>query len=306
MPRYRKIDVRIWNDEKFIAFSDDGKLAFLFVLTHPHLTALGAMRGTLAGLSAELRWSLRRFRAAVAQATIAGMIEVNEEAAYIGLPRFLRYNEPESPNVIKGAWLECLNQIPECPEKRALILRCRKYLDERSDKFKAELPTTIWEAFSEALPEALPGGFAQHFDKPIEKASGNQEQEPEQEPESPPAPSLHASENGGPLWPSADALVALWNEHAPPECPRVRDLSEGRRRLASEALRKKPDRAYWSATIDELRRSALLRGLKKNPGHENWCATFDWLLGSKNGTENYVRVAEGAYRDRASNSGDDE
>ena len=42
--RYRKIDPRVWNDEKFVSFSDDGKLAFLFVLTHPSMTAIGAMR----------------------------------------------------------------------------------------------------------------------------------------------------------------------------------------------------------------------------------------------------------------------
>ena len=31
MPRrYRKIDTGIWNDEKFHALSDDGKLAFFF------------------------------------------------------------------------------------------------------------------------------------------------------------------------------------------------------------------------------------------------------------------------------------
>ena len=302
MPRYRKIDVRLWNDEKFIAFSDSGKLAFLYILTHPNLTAVGAMRATLAGLSAELQWPVKRFRTALAPAIRAGMIEVNERAAYIGLPKFLRYNKPENPNVVKGAWLESLGQIPECPEKRALVLRCRKYLDNRSDRFKEELPDSIWEAFSEALPE----GETQPFAKPFGKASGKQEPEPEQEPEAPPTPSLLGSENGHEQWPSPNELVELWNEHAPPECPRVRDLSEGRRRLASVALRKKPERAYWSSTISEIRRSSLLRGLKKSPGHENWRATFDWLLGSKDKTENYVRVAEGAYRDRASDSEDDE
>src|SRR5262249_13291867 len=289
---------------KFIAFDDDGKLAFIFVLTHPHLTALGAMRGTLAGLAAELQWRPKRFQAALLPAIRAGMIEANEQAAYIGLPKFLRYNEPENPNVVKGAWLESLSQIPECPEKRALILRCRKYLDDRSAKFKDELSDSIWEAFSEALPE----GVTQPFAKPFGKASGKQEpeQEPKQEPEAPLTPSLLGSENGHEPWPSPAALVEVWNEHAPAECPRVRDLSEGRRRLAAEALRRKPDRAYWLSTINEIGRSTLLRGLKKSPGHEHWRATFDWLLGTKDKTENYVRVAEGAYRDRASDSEDDE
>lgn len=35
MASYRKIDPRIWNDERFRVLTDSGKLAFLFVLTHP-------------------------------------------------------------------------------------------------------------------------------------------------------------------------------------------------------------------------------------------------------------------------------
>ena len=54
MGRYRKIDPRIWNDEAFRALSDRGKLVFLFILTHPHMTSLGAMRASTLGLAAEL------------------------------------------------------------------------------------------------------------------------------------------------------------------------------------------------------------------------------------------------------------
>ncbi len=44
MGRYRKVETRIWNDATFRSLSDDGKLLFLFVLTHPSQTSLGAMR----------------------------------------------------------------------------------------------------------------------------------------------------------------------------------------------------------------------------------------------------------------------
>jgi hypothetical protein len=45
--RYRKLDVRLWNDTKFRALSDNGKLAFIFTLTHPGMTMIGAMRATI-------------------------------------------------------------------------------------------------------------------------------------------------------------------------------------------------------------------------------------------------------------------
>ena len=52
--RYRKVALVIWQDEKFRAFTDDGKLAFLFLLTHPAMTSVGAMRATVAAISAFL------------------------------------------------------------------------------------------------------------------------------------------------------------------------------------------------------------------------------------------------------------
>jgi hypothetical protein len=105
---------------------------------------------------------------------------------------------------------------------------------------------------------------------------------------------------------SPEALMALWNEHAPAECPRVRDLSDGRRDDCQKALRKKPDQAFWVEVFREMALSSFLRGLKRNPGHKDWRATFDWLLGAKGKTENYVKVAEGLYRDRRDADEDDD
>ena len=40
MGRYRKIDTRTWNDQKFNELSDYGKLVFFLLLSHPHLTSI--------------------------------------------------------------------------------------------------------------------------------------------------------------------------------------------------------------------------------------------------------------------------
>ncbi len=58
--RYRKVSTQIWNDEKFRGMSDDGQMVFLFLLTHPHMTSLGAMRATIPGLAAEKGWTTER------------------------------------------------------------------------------------------------------------------------------------------------------------------------------------------------------------------------------------------------------
>jgi hypothetical protein len=160
MGRYRKIDTRIWNDAKFIALSDKGKLAFLFLLTHPHMTSLGAMRATLPGLASELRWDAEAFGEAFREALRKGLVEHDDKACFVGLPNFLKYNGPESPNVVKS-WSESLDLIPECDLKSRLLNRVKGFVEGLSKGFAEALP----EAFAKGMPNPEP----------------EQEQEPEQD-----------------------------------------------------------------------------------------------------------------------------
>src|SRR5688500_8192205 len=98
MAHYRKIDTRIWNDKKFNALSPDGKLVFLFFLTHPNLTVLGAMRMSAMGVAGELQLPFERVEMALDELTAAQMVQYEPEALLIWLPHFLKYNPPESPN----------------------------------------------------------------------------------------------------------------------------------------------------------------------------------------------------------------
>ena len=158
MAKYRKIDPRIWNDRKFRELSDDGQLAFLFVLTHPHMTMLGAMRASISGLAEEKGWTVERMRKALGEAFQKALLKVDSEASFLWAANFLRYNKPESPNVVKS-WESALNLLPECELKDQLIQQVKGFAEG------------LGKGFQEALPEA----FA--------KAMPNQEQEQEQEQE---------------------------------------------------------------------------------------------------------------------------
>lgn len=158
MAKYRKVETRIWNDAKFRTLSDNGKLCFFFLLTHPHMTSLGAMRMTLAGMSEELGWPSERLSKAFREAFGKGLVKHDPEACFVWLPNFLKYNKPESPNVVKS-WGAAVDLLPECGLKDQLI--------KQVEAFTEALP----EAFSKALPEAF------------RKAMPNQEQEPEPEQE---------------------------------------------------------------------------------------------------------------------------
>lgn len=147
MAKYRKIDPRIWNDEKFRELSHMGKLVFMFLMTHPHMTALGAMRASIPGLAAEIKMDGKAFGKAFGEAFLKGMIEHDTEASFIALPNFLKYNGPESPNVVK-AWASSLDLIPECNLKAKLIQRVKGFAEALPEAFLEALP----EAFAKSMP----------------------------------------------------------------------------------------------------------------------------------------------------------
>lgn len=112
MARYRKIDPRIWNDAKFCSFSERGKLLFFYVLTHPNMTMIGMLRATPEGLFSELGFDTSDCQADWQAVCEAGVVQVAKQGL-IRLPNFLRYNEPESPSVVKS-WASCFDLLPEC------------------------------------------------------------------------------------------------------------------------------------------------------------------------------------------------
>jgi hypothetical protein len=168
MSHYRKIDTRIWNDEKFNRLSEQGKYLFLFLLTHPHLTALGAMRASFGGLSDELKWSRKHFENVFLELSTENFISFDEKNNFFLFKNFIKYNKPESPNVVKS-WENAIDLLPECELRNQLIQQVANYISENfNEAFREALP----EAFRKALKEALPQAFR--------KAMPNQKQEQKQ------------------------------------------------------------------------------------------------------------------------------
>ncbi|PBB21143.1 hypothetical protein [Mesorhizobium sp. WSM4313] len=175
--RYRKVDTRVWNDAKFRALADDDKLVFLLLLTHPGMTALGALPSHANGLAHMLKWSPKRFGEALGGVLENGLAEYDEDEGLICLPNFLKYNPPENPNVVK-AWVSCADMLPECDLKSRTLSRAYKSLLSRPKSF-AE---AFVQQFGKPLPQMLPNRMP------------NQEQEPEPEQEQEPEPKDSAPE----------------------------------------------------------------------------------------------------------------
>ena len=215
MAHYRKVETKIWSDARFLSLSAHGKLAYLFILTHPHMTALGAMRTTVPGLTFELPdIPAKAFREVFAK----GLAKADEKACMVWLPNFLFYNMPESPNVVRS-WPNSFDLLPDCNMKEKLLQTMKAFT----------------EGLSEGFGQAFREGFAEALAKSSPKTSPNPEQEQEQDtPKSPrgsrevlPEPPAELAEAWGlfvqmrkeirkPLVPtSANALLKKLSKYSP-------------------------------------------------------------------------------------------
>jgi hypothetical protein len=171
MSYYRKIDVRIWNDDKFRKLSHNGKLVFIMLITHPVMTALGAMRATREGLGAELKMHPEAFEEAFGEVMAQGLALYDESAPCIFLPNFVRYQAAESPNVIK-AWAKQLEWIPECELKVRAVASVQAYTEGLSEGFRE----AFQKAFQQAYPKTSPNQKAQSRKgncRPSQEEEGN-------------------------------------------------------------------------------------------------------------------------------------
>jgi len=166
--KYRKVYVSIWNDIKFRGLSDAARLSFLFILTHPTMTSIGALRHTVAGLEAELGLDADRekephtsstdrvwigFSEACRELKNAGFIRVDARANLLTLPQFMKYNLPENWKVAKG-FLKAVAMLPECELLNEHWQRVRGYVEEED---KAQNKTIL-----EVLPLSINRASIEH------------------------------------------------------------------------------------------------------------------------------------------------
>lgn len=168
MARYRKIDVRMWNDRKFRELSDNGKLAFILLLTHPDTTQIGTIRTRVSNLADELGWQRDAMSHAIQEVTLNGMIDADEKAGLMVINNFLKYNAPSSPNAFKS-WRELIDLMPECDLLDRHVASLKAFVDSLSTGMRNAIPNDLMDAIKDAILRVN------------EQPSRIQEQEQEQE-----------------------------------------------------------------------------------------------------------------------------
>ena len=150
MARYRKIDVRMWNDRKFRELSDNGKLAFILLLTHPDTTQIGTIRTRVSNLADELGWQRDAMSHAIQEVTLNGMIDADEKAWLMVINNFLKYNAPSSPNAFKS-WCELIDLMPECDLLDKHVARLKTFVDGLSVGMRNAIPNDLIDAIKDAM-----------------------------------------------------------------------------------------------------------------------------------------------------------
>jgi len=188
MARYRKIDVMMWSDEKFLDLSDKAMLVFIFILTCPLQTSLGAMRASVEGLAQEFlnfpgisrsRWSLKAFRSAFREISDKEIVFADANAAVIWLPNFLKHNRPTNINVVKS-WVTVLETLPECETKTRIVehmlLVTKQLGEDYLDAFKKGMQDTFGNKYLNRHPNK-PESNTPLVPKQTPKQTAIQEQE---------------------------------------------------------------------------------------------------------------------------------
>ncbi len=173
MARYKKIDVRIWNDAKFNALSSDAQLIFLYLLTSPQTTMLGAVPVDKHTVSRILKFDDIRYGIGYKQLSQYGMLEY-DEAGIFWIKNFLKYNPPENPKVVIS-YASLLDLFPECPLLIKIAKSVLRACEARGDSYVNALHPEFKKLAKYDIAKGMPYGIAYPM------AYQEQEQEQEQE-----------------------------------------------------------------------------------------------------------------------------
>lgn len=117
MREYGKIHSSFWTSNDIRSMSEDGRTLAAYVLTSPHSNMLGCFRIPPAYVSDDLNWSMERVTKGFAELFAKGFATLSEGSNWLVIHKFLKWNQPENPNVVKAAE-KLFDQIPdECGAK---------------------------------------------------------------------------------------------------------------------------------------------------------------------------------------------
>ena len=170
MAKYRPIDVRIWNDRKFLSLSQDSRMLWLFLLTSPSTLAIpGVIVAGEASIAEQLGWDVKRLRERFAELFQRGL-SIKVEGRLVWLCNATKYQPPANPNMVIG-WAKCWDDVPEGNLKHELWQSLKIACKSWSRTFDKQFP----EPFRHGSENGIGNGFTQE-----QKQDQEQEQKQDQ------------------------------------------------------------------------------------------------------------------------------
>lgn len=292
--RYRTLDVRLWGDVKFRSLSPiqpSGQALFLYLLTNPNTNSIpGLYRAGAAGMAEELGWSKEDFLVAFKEVLDQGLVMADFDARVIFIPNALRFNKPQSINVIKS-WSVHWDELPECKLKADAYLIMKQYIDDMSEGFRLAFIMACGNANVKTTRKVSAKLRA------IQEQDQNQNQEEEQE-------NIISS-----LKEEVDSLtntiqpiaqcpheeIILKYHEILPMCRPVRAWNKTRRsylrqRWSEESIRQNIE--WWKSYFTYVKESKFLIGHVENKnGGAPFIVDLEWLIKPSN----FTKIIEGKY-----------
>jgi uncharacterized phage protein (TIGR02220 family) len=175
--RYRKIEVAVWNDDRFLSLSKaqpNGQTLWIYLLCGPRTTTFpGLVVAREEVIASDLGWSVERLRVTFRELSANALVKVDWKVGLVllvkalfdssGCPRDTA--KPANPNVLKN-WALSWELIPECQLKFEYLQALKLFADSLGEAFA--------KAFAEAFAKALAKRMA--IASPIQE-SGSRSQE---------------------------------------------------------------------------------------------------------------------------------
>lgn len=221
MRQFGRIETAIWQNPKFRALSDDGRILWFYMLCCPHGNAVGCYVLPDGYIMADLGWSPERVAETVSELFRNGLIERDEGTYLTRVRGWWGHNTIENGNVAKGA-VKAILALPRCPVFFRFINDIERF------------PEQLANALRNAFPNGLP--------------NGSETKEPEMEPEKESSvPSLRSGTSAAA--PGVDRVEAKPPLQAVPnplpvEPPAVRDGGD-----AIPLFLRKPPGGDWKALL---------------------------------------------------------
>lgn len=297
MARYRKIDVRIWNDRKFRELDDNAKLAFLLLLTHPDTNQLGFIRSRSVSLAFDLGWQSDAMSNAIQTLCQMGMLMADEKAGLMFLPNFLKYNPPNGVNGAKS-WAGLLDLLPECDLRDQALIRLKPLIDGLPEGTREGIPEDIMNAIRDAIRNGNPQPSRIQEQEQEQEQDINKDVSDETSSSDSPALTLDGESDGPKRAPSVplQKIVDTYNAKLGSQLGMCRQLNKQRqgnlRQRWADISRivesKDPKEVLegFAAFYDKIGRSNFLMGRAAD-----FKATFDWIHNSSN----FLKIYEGNY-----------